>query len=107
MGEEYYYKGKKIGVIDSQHRLIAFKNYKMVFRQFNSLGFEETILSDLKNKGIKKILIIFKKEDKTEELFTTNIIDWKFGRVWKDANYEVQRHISIPDLREITKTLVD
>lgn len=112
MNEPYFYKNKKIGVIDSEKRFINFKRQGTkekkyldghIFLKYNSLGIEESVLDDLKSKNVKEIFIVFRKEDNTEELFKTSMGDWYLGLIWNDKNYGKQRHLTLERLRHITK----
>jgi len=113
MGEEFIFRGKKIGIIsDNKERLTAFKktntinpNEDCVFRQFNSLGFEDEIITKLIEEGIKEIIIILKNEkEQIEEAFITFPLDWKIaGRPYFNSKTGLQKHISLIDLRKMTK----
>ena len=113
MGTEFVFKDKKIGVIsDSKERLTAFKKTNTidphedcVFRQFDSLGFEDEILNKLIEEGIKEIIIILRNEkEQSEECFITYLMDWKMiGRPYFNSKTGLQKHISIPDLRKMSK----
>jgi hypothetical protein len=113
MGENYIFKGNIIGVIsDSKERLTAFKKTNTydpgsdcVFRMYNSLGFEDAIINELINMGIKEIIIILKNEkEQTEEFFLTHPSDWKLiSKSYFHKDYGLQRHIALESLRTMTR----
>jgi hypothetical protein len=113
MGVEYTYKGNKIGFIsDSGKRFTAFKKtntvepeHDCVFRMYNSLGFEDEIITDLITKGVEEIVIILKNEiEGTEEFFFTLPMDWKVGaKSYFHKDFGVQKHLDLETLRRLTK----
>lgn len=103
MGEKYIC-GKFSGTIsDDGKRLTIFKKDEHIYNNFNSFGLPEKAVSELLIMNIKEIVIIWHKNDDTEEMFKTVPSDWMFGRVVQHGEFEVQKHLDLDTLRRLTK----
>jgi len=125
LGEKYKYKDFSGVISDNGERITIFKKEVKnedgkvikthVYKNLRSFGIPNGALNELITKGIQEVVIIFRSEmrnedkelvDATEELFKTDIVNWKFGRIVEHTGYEVQRHLTISNLRKITKSLI-
>ena len=110
---EYVFGGRTIGAIsESGKRFTAFKKTNTfdekedcLFRLYNSLGFEDEIITDLMNKGVEDIVIILKNEKEgTEEYFITIPINWKIGaKSYMNKETGLQKHLDLETLRQLTR----
>ena len=97
--------GKKLGVLKNS-TFVAIKNHKHLYYSMNSLGFEEKLLKFLKSIGVTNIKIKFYDESRRVEWFITPLEIWfTKGRELKWLG-EVQYHLTLRELREITKAYV-
>lgn len=106
MGEKYKYHDFSGIISDNGDRITIFKKDKHVYRNLKSFGIPDKVLTELITKGLKEVVIIWHKDDNTEEFFKTLIGNWKLGKIVEHTGYEVQRHIPISELRKITEHLV-
>ena len=97
-----YLDGKKVGVIKDSI-FIAIKSHRHLYHSMNSLGFEEKLLEFLRERGVTQVKIKYLDESGRVEWFITPLEIWfTKGKELKWLG-EVQHHLTLKELREITK----
>lgn len=99
MIKEIEHLGKKVGVIDHKTgEFISYRKKEHIFHRYNAFGISDKLLIELRNNGVKKIVLKYRDAEKIN--FESELRDWLVSDKHFSDGTDRQTFISIADMKE-------
>lgn len=92
---------RAVGKLRADGVYISFRDKRHFFRIFKGFGISTATLMSLRKKGCKKIVIVYKKDDGTQSIYTTYSNKFlEAGKVYRDGKHDYQRILPLEEFNK-------